>query len=159
MVSMRVGYVVVALSGAVAILAPGLARAQSSPFIGQWHLNTSLSKAAPGETPPSDLTTQIDRMDTAHVHWTTTSTDGQGQKDVETFDVPGNGEFYSLDGSTMVAQKLGASTVQSTFRDASGQTDVLTCTLSGNARQMTCNGVITHQDGSVVRYTDVFDRM
>ena len=159
MVSMRVGYVVVALSGAVAILAPGLARAQSSPFIGQWHLNTSLSKAAPGETPPSDLTTQIDRMDTAHVHWTTTSTDGQGQKDVETFDVPGNGEFYSLDGSTMVAQKLGASTVQSTFRDASGQTDVLTCTLSGNARQMTCNGVITHQDGSVARYTDVFDRM
>jgi hypothetical protein len=158
MVWMRVGVVVMALSAAV-VLQSGPARAQASPFIGQWHLNTSLSKAAPGETPPSDLVTQIDRMDTAHVHWTTTSTDGQGQKDVETFDTPGNGEFYSLDGSTMVSHKLSPSTVQSTYRDASGQTDVLTCTLSGNARQMTCNGVITHQDNSVVHYTDVFDRM
>ena len=122
-------------------------------------LNMAQSKPAPSETAPAKLMTQIDRMDIAHVHWTTTTTDAQGQKDIETFDNPGNGEFYSLNGYTMVSHKLSPSMVQSTYREDSGQTDVLSCTLVNNARQMTCNGVITHQDGSTVRYTDVFDRV
>ena len=135
------------------------AQGQASGFVGRWQLNVAQSKPAPGETPPANLTTQIDRMDAAHVRWTTTTTDRAGQKDVETFDNPGNGEFYSLNGYTMVSHKLAGSIVQSTFRDDSGQTDVLSCTLANNGRQMVCNGVVTHGDGSTVSYNDVFDRV
>ncbi len=149
------------LSGTVAVLAPGIAAAQgqASPFSGTWHLNAAVSKPAPGETLPSDLTTDIGRVDSAHVHWSTTATSPKGEKIVHTFDNPGNGEFYSLDGTTMVSHTVSPTRLQSTFRDNHGQSDVLTCTLSGNARQMTCGGVITHQDGSVAPYTDVFDRI
>ena len=147
------------MSGAAALLPSGPVHAQASPFVGLWHLDVAQSKPAPGETAPADLTTRIDRVDTQHVRWTTTTTDGRGQKDVETFDNPGNGEFYSLNGYTMVSHRVSAGALQSTYRDDRGQTDTLTCMLSADARQMTCNGVVTHQDGSVVRYTDVFDRM
>jgi hypothetical protein len=157
----HVGYVIAATAGATALLPLGTAHAQDqvNGFLGKWQLNMAQSKPDPRETVPANLMTQIDRMDIAHVHWTTTTTDAQGQKDVETFDNPGNGEFYSLNGYTMVSHKLSPSMVQSTYREDSGQTDVLSCTLVNNARQMTCNGVVTHLDGSTVRYTDVFDRV
>ena len=152
----RTGFVVAALGGMALPL--GAAQAQSSPFVGHWHLNIGQSSRPQGETPPTDLSTDIARVDSMHVHWSTTTTDAKGQKDVETFDTPGNGEFYSLDGYTMVSHRLSPTTLQSTYRDANGQTDVLTCTLGDSARKMTCNGVVTHQDGSVANYTDVFDR-
>ncbi len=155
---MRVGCVVLAAAGLVPLQAVQ-AQSQTSGFVGKWQLNLGQSKPAPGETAPASLMTQIDRMDAAHVHWTTTTTNAQGQKDVETFDNPGNGEFYSLNGYTMVNHKLSPSMVQSTFRDDSGESDVLSCTLANNARQMTCNGLVTHPDGSTSRYTDVFDRV
>ena len=153
----RTGLVLAALGGVA--LSPGAARAQVSPFVGTWHLDAAHSTRPAGETPPAELSTDITRVDPMHVHWSTTTTDAHGQKDVETFDTPGNGEFYSLDGSTMVAQRLAPDSLQSTYRDADGQTDAVTCTLSDDARSMTCAGVITHQDGSVARYTDVFNRV
>jgi hypothetical protein len=157
---MRLGYLVVLTIAAVAVLPPrqSLAQGGTSGFIGTWQLNVAQSRPDAGETPPASLTARIERMDTAHVRWTTTTTNAQGRKDVETFDNPGNGEFYSLNGYTMVSHRLSPNAVQSTFRDDSGQTDVLTCALSGDGRQMTCNGVITRPDGSTARYTDVFDR-
>lgn len=153
----KTGFIVAALGGAVLPL--GAAQAQSSPFIGRWHLNIGQSTRPQGESPPADLSTDIARLDDMHVHWSTTTTDAKGQKSVETFDTPGNGEFYSLDGDTMVSHQLSLTRVQSTFKDANGQTDVLTCTLSNDARKMSCSGVITHQDGSVANYVDVFDRV
>ena len=157
---MRLGYLVAASISAAAAFPSHQAQAQgeASGFIGKWQLNVAQSKPAAGETPPTSLTTQIEQMDTAHVRWTTTTTNAQGQKDVETFDNPGNGEFYSLNGYTMVSHRLTPQAVQSTYRDDSGRTDMLTCTLGGNGRQMTCNGVITDPDSSTARYTDVFDR-
>ncbi len=155
----RTGCFLVALSGVAVLLPLHPAQAQTSRFVGRWQLDMTQSKTTPGETPPASLVTEIDRVDTAHVHWSTTTTNAQGEKDVETFDTPGNGEFYSLNGYTMVAHTLSPTSLQSTYKDISGQTDLLTCTLSANASQMTCNGVVTHQDGSVARYTDVFDRV
>ncbi len=35
-----------------AMLLPGAALAQTSPFVGEWRLNAAMSKAPPGETPP-----------------------------------------------------------------------------------------------------------
>lgn len=137
---------------------PGRAQAPASPFLGTWHLNVAQSKAAPGETPPKDLTARIERVDPAHLRWTTISVGPDGKQDVQTHDNPANGEYYSLNGYVMVAHRIGADSLESTYRDSSGQTDVLRCTLAGDIRLMTCNGLVTHQDGSIVRYTDVFDR-
>jgi hypothetical protein len=149
-----------ALYGVAAVLYVHAASAQSptSRFVGTWQLNVQQSKPAPGETAPASLVTTIERVDALHVRWSTTITDAQGQKDIETFDTPANGEFYSLNGTTMVSHRIGAATLQSTFKDVGGQTDQVNCTLSANALQMTCAGVITHADGSTVQYTDVFDR-
>lgn len=163
----KTAFVVAALGGTV--LPPGMAQAQAqaqvpgqmqgSPFIGRWHLNLGQSTRPPGETLPADLSTDIIRLDAMHVRWSTMTTDAKGQKGMQTFDTPGNGEFYSLDGDTMVSHQLSPTRLQSTFKDADGQTDVLTCTLSANVRTMRCNGVVTHQDGSVATYVDVFDRV
>ena len=98
-------------------------------------------------------------MDPAHVHWSTTTVNVKGKKDVQVFDNPGNGEFYSLNSHVMVSHTLGAGSLKSVYRDNAGQSDVLTCTLSAEGQRMTCNGLVTHRDGSVVRYTDVFDRL
>ena len=160
--SMRMGYLVAASISTVAAFPVNHTQAQTqgeaSGFIGKWQLSMAQSRPAPGETLPTSIVTQIERMDTAHVRWSTTTINAQGQKDVETFDNPGNGEFYSLNGYTMVAHRLSTTAVQSIFRDDTGQTDVLTCTLARNGRQMTCLGVVTHSDTSKVQYTDVFDR-
>ena len=157
----RVSCLLLAMCGAPGLLVSHAARAQAPAqgFVGRWQLNMAQSKFAPGEVPPGSLLTQIDRADAEHVHWSTTTTNAQGKKDVETFDNPGNGQFYSLDGYTMVSHTLSPSSLVSTFRDSSGQTDVLTCTLSAAGAQMTCAGVITHPDKSVVRYVDLFDRI
>ena len=160
----RTGLVLAVLCGAAAFVPVHDAVAQTTAqgginrFVGRWQLNAAQSKAAPGESVPTSLVTQIDRLDAAHVHWSTTVTDAQGQRDVETFDTPGNGEFYSLNGTTMVAHTLTPTALQSTFKDSGGQTDVVTCTLSTNANQMTCTGLVTQQGGSTAQYVDVFDR-
>ena len=157
----RAGCLLLAMSGSAGLLLPHAARAQTpaSGFVGRWQLNLAQSKSVSGEVPPGNLLTQIDRADAEHVHWSTTTTDAQGQKDVETFDNPGNGQFYSLDGYTMVSHTLSPSSLVSTFKGSGGQTDVLTCTLSGAGKRMTCIGVITNTDKSIAQYTDVVDRV
>lgn len=147
------------LSVAASLPLPVSAQGQASPFVGTWHLNAALSKAAPGETLPRDLTTEISRVEPAHVHWSTTTVNAKGEKDVRVFDNPGNGEFYSFSPYVMVSHTIGPNSLQSVYRDNTGQNDVLTCTLSAAGRQMSCAGLVTHKDGSVVRYTDVFERL
>jgi hypothetical protein len=41
----------------LALLVPGLLRAQSNPFIGTWKLNTAKSKYSPGPAPQNQTTT------------------------------------------------------------------------------------------------------
>ena len=154
----RGGCVTVALM-ATCLLQPLTANAQtSSPFVGKWHLNTTMSKAPPGETAPTDLMADISRADALHVRWAVTSVDAKGQKDTEAFDAPANGEFYPVSADTTAAFTLTATSLQGTFKDSTGQTDTLTCSLSGDTRRMTCNGQMSQPDGSMARYVDVFDR-
>ncbi len=151
----RAGTVAAVISAAVL---PSAAHAQASAFVGQWHLNLALSKQPPGETPPRDIVTDIARADAMHVRWTLTVTDGQGQMDKSTFDLPANGEFYPISADTTASVQLTATTLQATFLDSTGQTDKLTCTLTPDGRRMTCNGMISQGTGGMAGYVDVFDR-
>ncbi|HYZ22453.1 MAG TPA: hypothetical protein VE690_09875 [Rhodopila sp.] len=146
------------LAGLV-LVSPTPAQAQGSPFIGRWRLNKSLSTLPQGETAPADLVTDILRVEPLHVRWTVTMVDDQGQSDVQTFDIPANGEFYPINPDTVASIRLVGSGMQTTFRDANGQTDTLGCTVSGDQRRMTCTGAVTLQDRSIGRYVDVFDRV
>ncbi len=151
----NIGY---GLAVAAAAAAQPAAGQGQSPFAGHWHWNKTQSVLPPGESPVNDLITDIDRVDSAHVRWSMTTIDAKGRKGVESFDTPANGEFYPISADTMAAFILTPSSIQGTFKDSTGQVDVLTCTLSGGGAKMTCNGAMTLQDGTVAHYTDVFDR-
>ena len=78
---------------------------------------------------------------------------------VETFNAVGDGEFHSISGDTTASFRLTGNILQSTFRGPTGQSDVQTCTVSTDQKQMTCRGVLTDGNGRTVNYVDVFDRM
>ena len=139
-------------------LLPAAAQVPDSPFVGHWTLNTGLSKQPPGETPAKAVVTDIARADAMHVRWTVTVTDAQGKTDKDSFDVPANGEFYPIAADTTASVQLNATSLQATFLDSTGQTDKLTCTLSPDARRMTCDGQISQASGAMAPYVDVFDR-
>ena len=143
---------------AAGALCSGSAHAQSSPFTGRWRWNKSQSTLPPGEPPPADLVMEINRADAAHVQWTITAKDQQGQSDVESFDAPANGKPYPIGNDASASMRLGPGTLQATFTGPGPGSDVLNCRLSPDGRRMTCNGQLTTSDGNTTRYIDVFDR-
>jgi hypothetical protein len=141
------------------VLAAGSAWADSSGFVGRWHLNRAQSVLPPGEPVPSDVIAEILRADGMHVRWSLTVIAAQGQNSVETFDAVANGEFYPINSDTTAAFRLKGNLLQSTFKGPSGQTDTLTCMLSADQRKMTCRGALSDGDGRTTNYVDVYDRM
>jgi hypothetical protein len=134
--------------------------AAENPFVGRWHLNGAESTAPPGKPRSMDVTADILRADSTHMRWSITIPGAQGQQpDVETFDVPANGEFYSISGDTTAAFRLSGSSVQATFKGPAGQTDAQTCTLTSDRRKMTCKGMLSDGRGRTADYVDVYDRI
>src|SRR5260221_596246 len=105
----------------VALAASSAWADSSSPFVGRWHWNPAQSTLPPGQPAPSDVTAEISRADSAHLQWSLTVRDAQSQPNVETFDAPANGEFYSVSGDTTAAFRLSGSTLQGTFKGPSGR--------------------------------------
>ncbi len=141
------------------VLAAGSAWADSSAFVGRWHLNRTQSILPPGEPVPNDVIAEISRADSTHVRWSLTVVAAQGQTSMEIFDAVANGEFYPINSDTTAAFSLNGNRLQSTFKGPSGQTDTLTCTLSADQRKMTCRGALSDGDGRTTNYVDVYDRM
>ena len=136
----------------------GAARADDSPFVGQWHWNAKQSALPPGDEAPAAMESDISRADTAHMRWSMTVTDKHGKKDVETFDAPANGEFYPISNGTTASFRLADGAIDGLFKGPNGEKDALNCTLSADHNKMTCKGTITEKDGKTFPYTDVFDR-
>ena len=154
-----VGFTVsVGISGWLVLAAGASAWAETNPFIGRWHWNRAQSKLPVGETLPADMVADFSRVDALHVRWRITTTNPQGQQSIESFDTPANGEFYPVNADTMVAIRLGRSTLQATFKGPQGQTDELNCTVSTDRQVMTCDGKMTRADGRTQSYADVYDR-
>ena len=137
----------------------GPAWADSSAFVGRWHLNRAQSILPPGEPVPADVTAEFSRVDGTHVQWSLTVLAAQGQTSVEAFEVVPNGEFYPINSDTSAAFRLAGNTLQATFKGPTGQTDTLTCTLAADQKKMTCKGVLSGGDGRTTTYVDVYDRM
>jgi hypothetical protein len=141
------------------VLAACSAWADSSAFVGRWHLNRTQSSPPPGEPVPTDVIAEISRADSTHVRWSLTVLAAQGQTSAETFDAVANGEFYPINSDTTAAFSLNRNLLQATFKGPTGQTDTLTCTLSADQRKMTCRGALSDGDGRMTNYVDVYDRM
>jgi hypothetical protein len=148
----------VGLWGLVALSPGAPVGAETNPFVGRWHWNRTQSKLPPGETLPADMVADFSRVDPLHVRWRMTVTNAQGEQSVESFDTPANGEFYPVNADTMVAFRLGPSTLHATFKGPQGQTDELTCTVSADRQTMTCDGQMTRADGRTQSYVDVYER-
>ncbi len=142
-----------------AALATSSAWADGSPFVGRWHLNRAQSTLPTGGPVPNDLASEISRADASQITWSVTVLTTDGRTLVETFNAVGDGEFHSLSGDTTASFRLTGNTLQSTFRGPTGQSDVQTCTVSTDQKQMTCRGVLNDGNGRTVNYVDVFDRM
>ena len=142
-----------------AALATSSAGADASPFLGRWHLNQAQSTLPPGGPAPNDLSSEISRADASQIKWSVTVLTTDGRTFVETFSAVGDGEFHSIGSDTTASFRLTGSTLQSAFRGPAGQSDVQTCILSTDQKQMTCRGVLTDGKGRIVNYVDVFDRM
>ena len=151
-------YIVLVLVGTVTCLPSARAWAEASPFVGRWHYNKALSTLRPGEASASNLVAEISRVDSTHLRWSVTTRDSQGKDDVESFDIPANGEFYPISEDAAASFRVSGTTLQAMFKDQNGQSDAMTCTLSSNQAKMTCNGLITQVDGKTAKYVDVFDR-
>jgi hypothetical protein len=141
------------------VLAAGSAWAESSGFVGRWHLNRAQSLLPPGEPVPTDIIAEILRADSKHLRWSLTVIGAQGENSVETFDAVANGEFYPINSDTTAAFHLNGNLLQSTFKGPSGETDTLTCALSADQSKMTCRGALSDEGGRTTNYVDIYDRM
>jgi hypothetical protein len=77
----------------------------------------------------------------------------------DTFDVPADGEFYPLSSDTTAAVRLTGDALRATFKGPTGQSDAVACTVSANAKVMTCRGVLNDGNGRTATYVDVYDRI
>ena len=147
-----------AIVGLCVALTASSAWADGSPFVGRWHWNRTQSTLPPGEAAPNDLISEISRADGTYVTWSVTIVTPDGQPHVVAFDARANGEFIRISSDTTASARLAGDTLQATFKGPTGQSDVQTCSVSADRRQMTCRGVLTDGDRTV-NYVDVYDRM
>jgi hypothetical protein len=145
--------------GLCTTLVASSAWAESNAFVGRWHLNKAQSTLPPGEPVPNDFIHEISRADVSQLKWTTTLVAADGRSYVETFDATASGASHPVGDDTTVSFRLSGETLQATFKGPAGQSDVQTCTLSANQKQMSCKGVLTGANGQTVNYVDVYDRM
>ena len=151
--------VLAAIFGLLVASLAGSAWADSSPFVGRWHWNQAQSTIPLGTTAPNDMTAEISSADSVHIRLSLTVLAPNGQRDVASFDAPGNGEFYPISDDTTAAFRLTEDTIQATFKGPAGQTDTLTCALGAGQKTMICRGTLSDGKGRATSYVDVFDRM
>jgi hypothetical protein len=143
--------------GLCAALAASSAAADRSSFVGRWHWNRVRSTPPPGGPVPDDFTSEISRCD-SRVQWSVTVVTAEGQH-VESYDAAATGEFGPISSNTAASCRLVGDALQTTFKGPAGQSDVQTCAVSADQKQMTCTGVLTDRDGRTINYVDVYDRM
>ena len=154
----RLRTVTFAMGTCLAALIAGPVRADTNPFIGNWHWNPGQSTLPPDEPPPTDLRTEISRRDNNRLAWSVTVLTPDGQSHVETFDAAIDGKFQPVSGDTTASFRLAGNTLQAMFKGPSGQSDALTCSVSPDQQRLTCNGTVNNGDGRTIHYVDVYDR-
>ena len=144
-----------------ACAAAGAAYADAGPFVGEWHWNQAESQTAPGEAAPKDIVLNIASADAAHVQWTVTVTEANGQQHVESVSATGDGKPAQITGSppgTTQAFTVTPTSLQNVFSAPDGSSDRASCTVSPDRKKLTCRGVESDGKGHSANYVDVFDR-
>ena len=147
--------------GAALWLAAVPAMAQSSGFVGHWRWNAAVSKAAPGEPPPKAMDLQITSASAAQISWSITVTDQQGAHP-DNFTGVADNQPHPIgppEEKSTVTLSLTGATMKASYASADGQSEVRTCTLSPDQRQMTCAGTLSDGKGHSAAYTDLYDRV
>jgi hypothetical protein len=145
--------------GLCAALTASSAWAESNPFVGRWRWNPAQSTLPPGEPMPNDLTSEISRADSERLTLSVTIVTPDGRPDLVTFDAPADGQSYPVGNDTTASAHVTGDTLQATFTEPDGESDAQSCTVTPDAKQMTCRGVVTDPDGRTMTYVDVYDRM
>jgi hypothetical protein len=147
---MKSFWIVPAIVGLCAVATADLAWGQDAQFAGRWRWNRTESTIAPGEPVPKDIVTEIASADRTRIRWTVTITD------------PHDGQPHPVQGNAAgdtASFTLSPGGLQAVFRSKAGETDTVTCTLSGDHRKMTCKGTVAEAKGQTSSYVDVYDRL
>ena len=144
------------VAGLWAAMAVSAARAEDSPFVGRWHWNQAQSTLPPGAMAPKDVMSEISQAEGGALSWTVTVVMPDDQQHAMTLKAGPAPERVGSD--TTASVRLSGEMLQTAFNGDAGQSDILTCTVSANHQQMTCNGVLSDGRGHSVNYVDVYDR-
>jgi hypothetical protein len=142
--------------------AASAARAQSTPFVGQWRWNKAESSGmAPGETMPNDVVLAIAAADPARVQWTLTAVDAKGETHVQSFSGPGNGGSAPITGSpdgAVGSYTVTPTSVQAVHTSRDGSVERTSCAVSTDGRKLICHGTESDGRGQTRNFQDVYDR-
>jgi hypothetical protein len=137
------------------------AAAQSPSFAGNWRWNRAQSTIAPGEPVPNEVVLAIGAAEVGRVQWTLTRVDSKAGKVAESYSGTGDGRPAPVIGAppgTTARFTVTPTTLTSSYAYVDGSSERATCTLSPDARVMTCAGTDDDGKGHTSTYRDVFDR-
>ncbi len=96
------------------------------------------------------------------MQWTVTQTDDKGQPYTFSFNGPPNALPKPLQGGqagTTAVFSVTEGAMKVTFRNPGGDSDTQDCSMSTDAKRLTCHGTILYKNGKSVNYLDVYDRL
>jgi len=152
------------LAGAILLLGTELAAppaaARPPSLEGKWLLNLKESELLPGEEKPAELVMAITKDDGTAFRWTVTVKMPDGATGSTSFDGAIDGKPHPVKGrpgSTSAFSWTPDGSLRQLSQSAGGLA-VENCSLSANARKMTCEARQTDRQGRVVTYVEIFDR-
>jgi hypothetical protein len=159
---MKYRFPLVAMICIASVLLANSAMAEKLGLVGKWHWNPKLSSAIADGPPPKDVLLNIASATDKLVQWTVTQTDDKGQPYTVSFNGPPNALPKLLQGGqagTTVVFSVTEGAMKVTFRSPGGDSDTQDCSMSTDAKRLTCRGTIVYKDGKSVNYLDVYDRV
>ncbi len=150
------------LIAVAAVFVANTGMAETPGLVGKWHWNPKLSSSMEDGPPPKDVLLDIASATDKLVQWTVTETDDKGAKHIISFNGPANALPRPLQGGqdgTTAVFSVTTGAMKVTFRSTSGDTDTQDCSMSTDARRLTCRGTILFTGGKSANYVDVYDRL
>ena len=134
----------------------------ADPFVGTWKLNVPKSKFAKGREVKELTLTTVEQGDNVMV--TVIGTSGEGKPVSVKYTVPAKGGSLNYTegappaGTTVVAKRVDANTVDFTVTMNGKQVAIDHCVLSADGKTLTNNRNSIDASGNAAKWTEVFNR-